>query len=103
MLHAYVFLAALQSLSDILHTAHGYASYVHFDESSFYAVLLATVAFDDCGLKGDAFETGQLECHISGSGVQIGHRDRCGKSDGPRCTRSERSERVSRPRPPVAR
>src|SRR5699024_2121462 len=65
------YLAAPQSLGNVLHTAHGYTSQVHLDKGFLHAALPAAVTLDDGGLEGDALETGHMKRHISGGGGQV--------------------------------
>ena len=65
------YLAAPQSLSNILNTAHGYTCQIHLDESFLYAALPAAVALDNGSLKRDALEAGHMERHIPVGGGEI--------------------------------
>lgn len=56
-----------ECLGDILNTAYGNASQVHFDESFFDAALAASVALDDGCFEGDTFQFRYFQRDIAGS------------------------------------
>lgn len=64
-------LAALESLRDVLHTVHGYAGQVPFDERLFHAAFAAAVSLDDGGLRRDALELGHMERDIAGGRGEV--------------------------------
>jgi len=65
------YLAAPQSLGNVLYTPDGYACQVHLNECFFYAAFPAAIPLNDGGLKGDPFELGHLEGNIPGSGGEV--------------------------------
>lgn len=64
-------LAVSQCLGDVLHTAHGNACQVHFDERLLHAALPATIPLDDGCLEGHALEPGHMERDVTGDGGKI--------------------------------
>ena len=68
-------LAVSQCLGDVLHTAHGNACQVHFDERLLHAALPATIPLDDGCLEGHALGPGHMERDVTEG---RGHSGRCG-------------------------
>ena len=65
------YLAAPQSLCDVLHTAHGDAGQIHLNECFFNAAFPAAIPLNDGGLERDSFETGHIERNVAGCGGKV--------------------------------
>src|SRR5699024_2522900 len=65
------YLAAPQSLGNILHAPDGYSGQVHLDEGFFHTAFPAAIPLNDSGLKGDPLELGYLQGNVPGSGGEV--------------------------------